>query len=83
MSWGVPAWAKRDFRDHASRGAYLRCGILAHGLARLRCTDCGHDRLLAFSCKGRGLCPSCNSRRMAEVVAHLTDEVIPHLPVRQ
>ncbi|TVR67286.1 MAG: hypothetical protein EA422_00555 [Gemmatimonadales bacterium] len=55
-------------------GAYLRCGILAHGFARVRCTDCGHSRLLAFSCK---------ARRMAEVAVHLTDEVIPHLPVRQ
>jgi hypothetical protein len=75
--WGVPSWVERDFRG------YLRCGILAHGFARLRCTDCGHDRLLAFSCKARGVCPSCNARRMAEVAAHLTDEVIPHLPVRQ
>ena len=77
MGWGVPSWVERDFRS------YLRCGILAHGLARVRCTDCGHDRLLAFSCKGRGVCPSCNARRVAEVAAHLTDEVIPHLPVRQ
>jgi hypothetical protein len=77
MGWGVPSWVERDFRS------YLRCGILAHGFARVRCTDCGHDRLLAFSCKGRGVCPSCNARRMAEVAAHLTDEVIPHLPVRQ
>jgi hypothetical protein len=75
--WGVPTWAERDFRS------YLRCGILAHGFARIRCTDCGHDRILAFSCKGRGVCPSCNARRLAEVAAHLTDEVIPHLPVRQ
>ena len=77
MGWGVPTWVERDFRS------YLRCGILAHGFARVRCTDCGHDRLLAFSCKGRGVCPSCNARRMAEVAAHLTDEVIPYLPVRQ
>jgi hypothetical protein len=77
MGWGVPSWVERDFRS------YLRCGILAHGFARVRCSDCGHDRLLAFSCKGRGVCPSCNTRRMAEVAAHLTDEVIPHLPVRQ
>jgi len=77
MGWGVPRWVERDFRS------YLRCGILAHGFARMRCTDCGHDRILAFSCKGRGVCPSCNARRMAEVAAHLTDEVIPHLPVRQ
>ena len=30
-----------------------------------------------------GVCRSCNARRMAEVAAHLTDEVLPHLPVRQ
>ncbi|MFQ5538750.1 MAG: transposase [Gemmatimonadota bacterium] len=35
------------------------------------------------SCKGRGVCPSCNTRRMAEVAAHLTDRVLPWLPVRQ
>ncbi len=77
MGWGVSRWVERDFRS------YLRCGILAHGFARVCCTDRGHDRLLAFSCKGRGACASCNARRMAEVAAHPTDEVIPHLPVRQ
>jgi hypothetical protein len=75
--WGVPSWVERDFR------AYLRCGILAHGFARARCDACGHERLVAFSCKGRGICPSCNTRRMAEVAAHLTDQVLPWLPVRQ
>jgi len=74
---GLPTWVEKDFR------AYLRCGILAHGFARARCEDCGHERLIAFSCKGRGLCPSCNTRRMAELAAHLTDHVLPHLPVRQ
>ena len=29
--------------------AFLKCGILAHGFLRLRCGECGHDRLLAFS----------------------------------
>jgi len=77
MGWGVPRWVERGFRS------YLRCGIPAHGFARVRCTDCGHDRLLAFSCKGRGVCPSCNAQHMAEVAVHLTDEVIPHLPTRQ
>ena len=62
---------------------YLECGIFAHGFARARCGDCGHDFLVAFSCKGRGVCPSCNTRRMAETAAHLTDHVFPHLPVRQ
>jgi hypothetical protein len=35
---------------------YLECGIFAHGFARARCDDCGHDFLVAFSCKGRGVC---------------------------
>jgi hypothetical protein len=62
---------------------YLECGIFAHGFARARCGDCGHDFLVAFSCKGRGVCPSCNTRRMAQTAAHLTDHVFPRLPVRQ
>ncbi|MEY3123987.1 MAG: hypothetical protein RLZZ573_507 [Pseudomonadota bacterium] len=62
---------------------YLECGIFAHGFARARCGDCGHDFLVAFSCKGRGVCPSCTTRRMAETAAHLTDHVFPRLPVRQ
>ncbi len=77
LGFGVSAWVERDFR------AYLRCGILAHGFARARCDDCGQDRLIPFSCKGRGVCPSCNARRMAEVTAHMTDHVLPHRPVRQ
>jgi ribosomal protein S27E len=38
--------------------AFLECGILAHGFLRLRCGDCGHDKLIASSCKRRGSCPS-------------------------
>jgi hypothetical protein len=38
---------------------------------------------VAFSCKGRGICPSCNKRRMAKTATHLTDPVFPRLPVRQ
>ena len=65
---------------------YLECGIFAHGFARARCGDCGHDFLAAFFCKGRGVCPSCTTRRMARVkfrAAHLSDHVFPRLPVRQ
>jgi hypothetical protein len=62
---------------------YLECGIFAHGFARARCDDYGHDFLVAFSCKGRGVCPSCNTRRMAEAAAHLCDHVCPRVPVRQ
>lgn len=73
----VPEHAEREFRR------YLECGILAHGFARARCGQCGHDFLIAFSCKGRGVCPSCNTRRMVATAAHLTDHVLPPLPVRQ
>ena len=63
--------------------AFLECGILAHGFLRLRCGECGHDKLLAFSCKRRGFCPSCGARRMSQTAAHLVDHVVPHVPVRQ
>ena len=62
---------------------FLSCGSLASGFARLRCNGCHDEMLVAFSCKVRGLCPSCDGRRMAEQAAHLVDEVIPAVPVRQ
>ena len=49
---------------------YLECGIFAHGFARAWCDDCGHNYFVAFSCKGRGVCPPCNTRRMVETPAH-------------
>ena len=55
----VPRFVEREFRG------FLRCGILAHGFVRVHCDDCGQDRVVAFSCKGRGFCPSCGGRRMA------------------
>jgi DNA-directed RNA polymerase subunit RPC12/RpoP len=73
----TPAHVEREFRR------YLECGILARGFARARCAGCGHDFLVAYSCKGRGVCPACNTRRMVETAAHIADHVIPRLPVRQ
>jgi hypothetical protein len=73
----LPQFVKDEF------DAFLECGILAHGFLRLHCADCGHDKLVAFSCKRRGFCPSCGARRMAQTAAHLVDHVIPHVPVRQ
>jgi hypothetical protein len=74
---GLPRFVDEKFR------AYLRCGWLAGGFARLRCAACGTDRLVAFSCKGRGFCPSCSARRMAEHTAHMVDHVFPPVAVRQ
>jgi hypothetical protein len=73
----LPGFVEQEFRD------FLTCGVLAHGFARLRCADCALERLVPFSCKGRGFCPSCGGRRMTECAARLVDEVLPRVPVRQ
>ena len=54
----IPRYVEQDLR------AYLRCGVFAHGFVRAHCDACGHDLLVAFSCKRRGICPSCAGRRM-------------------
>jgi len=74
---GYPAFVERTFRR------YLQCGVMAHGCAKLRCPACGHELFVAFSCKGRGLCPSCQARRMSETAATLTDTLLPLAPYRQ
>ncbi len=74
---GLPRFVEEEF------AAFLRCGWLAGGFARFRCTRCREERLVAFSCKGRGFCPSCGGRRMTERAAHLVDHVWPEVPVRQ
>jgi hypothetical protein len=63
------AWTELD--------AYLDCGLLCRGFARLRCGGCGESRLVAFSCKGRGFCPSCLGRRMNATAANLIERVLP------
>jgi len=74
---GLPRFVEDEFE------AFLRCGWHASGFARFRCTRCREERLVAFSCKGRGFCPSCGGRRMTERAAHLVDHVWPEAPVRQ
>jgi ribosomal protein S27E len=73
----VPFHIKKEFRK------YLKCGILEYGFIRLRCGQCHHEKLVAFSCKARTLCPSCTGRTMANSAKHLLDEVIPPVSVRQ
>ena len=38
---------------------------------------------MAFSCKGRGFCPTCMGRRMRVGSEHLVESVLPCVPVRQ
>jgi len=49
---GLPAFFRDEFE------AFLECEILAHGFLRVRCADCAHEKLVAFSCKRRGFCPT-------------------------
>lgn len=62
---------------------YFGCGILAKGFACAHCEGCHQDLILPFSCKRRGLCPSCNQRAMVQTAAHLVDNVLPRIPFRQ
>jgi hypothetical protein len=48
---GWPAFVRREFE------ASLKCGILRHGLLRVRCERCGDTTVVAFSCRGRGSVP--------------------------
>ena len=73
----LPAYVREEFE------AYLHCGVLEHGFLRVVCEQCHAERLVAFSCKHRGFCPSCGARRMAESARHLVEEVFGPRPVRQ
>ena len=74
---GYPLYVEKELRS------YIACGSVALGFARVRCPACGFERLLAFSCKNRGVCPSCTSRRMSEEAAYLVDMVLPRSRYRQ
>jgi len=73
----VPWYVEEAFRK------FTTCKIPAHGVARVHCARCKLDYLVAFSCRARGLCPSCSTRYMVETAAHLVDSVLPRVPYRQ
>ena len=72
----VPGYVEEELRG------YLECGMLCFGFGRALCAGCGQGFFIVFSCKGRGVCPSCNGRHMAQTAAHLVDRVILPVPVR-
>ena len=43
----LPSYVLEEFE------AYLRCGIPAYGFLRLKCSGCGEEKIVAFSCKKR------------------------------
>jgi hypothetical protein len=66
---GLPRFVEQEFRN------YLGCGILSRGFCRVVCSSCGDEKVVGFSCKGRGFCPSCGARRMFDIAAHLVENV--------
>jgi len=62
---------------------YLDCGNPMCGFARIRCPDCGEERLLMFSCKTRGFCPSCHAKRREEWGEWMRKELLLDVPHRQ
>lgn len=73
----VPNYVIEEFKS------YLGCGRLEHGFARIKCNECDYERLLPFSCKRRGFCPSCCGRRMNEGEIRITEEIFPKQNARQ
>ena len=57
---GLPKFVIKELRG------FLRCGVIQYGFLRTKCKGCDFERAVPFSCKGRGFCPSCCGKRMAE-----------------
>jgi hypothetical protein len=62
---------------------YLDCGNPRCGLARIRCPDCQEERLLMFSCRTRGFCPSCHAKRLEEWGEWMRERLLLDVPHRQ
>jgi hypothetical protein len=61
---------------------YLHCGDVRYGFVEVSCSTCHEARLVALSCKGRGWCPSCTTRRALETGIELETR-LPHVAYRQ
>ena len=62
---------------------YLECGDLHQGFARIKCPDCHHEFILAFSCRGRWFCPSCHNKKVVQFGHHLKETILYPVPHRQ
>jgi len=62
---------------------YLDYGNPKNGFARIKCKDCGLERLLIFSCHGRGFCPSCHAKRREEWGEWMREKLVLDVPHRQ
>ena len=66
-----------------SVAAFLKCGDLQEGFARVRCPDCKHEMFVAYSCKQRCTCPSCHQKRTLLTAIHVAEEVCCPVAHRQ
>ncbi|MDO8804819.1 MAG: transposase zinc-binding domain-containing protein, partial [Elusimicrobiota bacterium] len=62
---------------------FVECGVARYGVVRLRCPECGRDMFVAFSCKRRGLCPSCVAKRSAIITGQALERLLAFVPYRQ
>jgi len=61
---------------------FLDCGVLAYGFLRVRCSACGHEVRVPWSCKKVGWCPSCGQRRSLEFAEFLEAELLDEVAYR-
>ncbi|MEQ9825895.1 MAG: transposase [Puniceicoccaceae bacterium] len=61
---------------------FLRCGDLTQGFMRVRCEHCEHEYLLPFTCKQRGICPTCHQRRTLDTAENIVSEICVPVPHR-
>ena len=60
---------------------FFSCGRVQGGFARIRCDRCRKEHLLAFSCRTRNFCSSCQAKRSVFFAEKLTGEIpapVPH-----
>lgn len=62
---------------------FIKCGDLKEGFARVRCPDCKEEFFVAFSCRQRSCCPSCDQKRALLLAHRLNEEVLAEVPHRQ
>lgn len=62
---------------------FLGCGDPRQGFARVRCPQCRYEFFVAFSCRGRSLCPSCHQKRALKTALFIDQEVSARVPHRQ
>jgi hypothetical protein len=80
----LQVWPTRFVRQHGPLRPvvervlreFLKCGLLGHGFARLWCSECRSSVLVAFSCRGRSFCPSCETKKQLLWAEWLREDVL-------